>query len=1146
MTAIPPLRVCALLVVLAPGVSLWAQRTPAAPADESPRRVAAVPTPVETARAAVAAPAEEAVVLSPFEVREEVDQGYLATSAQSGTRLRTELRDVAAAVSVVTKDFMGDIGARNLEDLLTYTTGTEVGGMGGNFSEASNSALASGSEMSNEGTFQNVMPGTRVRGLTSADMTRDFFMSGVPMDGYNVERVEISRGANAMLFGLGSPSGIVNTALIKADLRKTRTELQYRTDRYGSYRGSLDHSQLLLQDRLALRFATVYDKAYYQIEPAFNQTQRGYLTGTYRPFKDTQIRVSGEWGQISSNRPRNTPPVDNYTFWWSLGRPVYDLTTGTLRLLAAPTMTNPVTGVIVSPLTATGGRNSNVIVTAVGTSGGTNNMTLIYSDPASGALGIPGTTALGYRSGHIAAVRRNAAGALATDGPMGLADMTRILNQVVYTGHPTQNFWKNSVLTDPAIYDFYRGMMDGPSKHEWADWQCLNVALEQHFLRRTAGLEVAFDRQRLDQGNVLPLSSASAYSLRVDINEYLPSGLRNPNFGRPMTVGFQTAKLTADDSDSARATGYYNLDLTKVGPRWLGRILGAHQLTATHTRSEAFRENYGASNYVNSGVDYSIANQGRVNDASTQGRLVSLYHYMGPNVSGSPTVAGGVVTPVGQLPGGLSRVPILWAGADTQPNATSTANWVIREFNILTAGAKNVNNTRRASGIRRTGQQVNSTSFVTQDRFLEGKVVTTLGWRRDDVHSWDAGTAAMDPATGLGINDPALLYLQKVGVQSERTFSWGAVGHAPDFIKRRLPWGTDLSLTLNRADNFRPTGQRYSMFDELVDPQLGTTKEYGLLLSTFQGKLVLRYAHYETASANASVTLPVQSFADSMEDLLDQTALGNNAGKPGVAEFARWMQTPLGQATVKTFRLREISGGTDWDYDRRTGQVSGTTDIVSEGDEFEVILNPTRHWRIAFNAAQATAIRSNTGTDMIQVVNSLVPLAEAEAARPTAERLWQADNGTQWTNGFRQNVVVPLVQTTSQDGAPTSELRKWRWNVVTNYRFTEGFARGFNLGAAVRWQDKVAIGFPVIVDRIAGPVPDVKHPFYGPTETNYDAWVGYSRRIFGRYQWSVQLNVKNLGIGDELIPIWAQPDGSISSWRIAEPQKWTLTNTISF
>jgi hypothetical protein len=336
------------------------------------------------------------------------------------------------------------------------------------------------------------------------------------------------------------------------------------------------------------------------------------------------------------------------------------------------------------------------------------------------------------------------------------------------------------------------------------------------------------------------------------------------------------------------------------------------------------------------------------------------------------------------------------------------------------------------------------------------------------------------------------------------------------------------------------------MFDELVAPQMGETKEHGLLLSTFNGKLVFRYARYETASSNASVGLPVQAFADSMEDLLDQTALGNNAGKPGVAEFNNWLSTPEGQGVAKTFRLRANASGTDWDYDRRTGQVSGTTDVVSEGDEFEVVLNPTRSWRIAFNASQTIAVRSNTGTDMLKVVNSLLPLIEREAALPIASQLWQADNGTRWNNGFRQNVVVPLIQTTAQDGAPTSELRRWRWNAISNYRFTEGVAKGFNVGAAVRWQDKVSIGFPVIVDPVAGPVPDVKNPFYGPTETNYDAWVGYSRRIFGRYQWSIQLNFKNIGVGNELTPIWAQPDGSIASWRINEPQKWTLTNTISF
>src|SRR4051812_48484641 len=95
-----------------------------------------VPTPAEVKKSDSNPASEETLQLSPFEVRADTDNGYLATSAQSGTRLRSELKDIAASVSVVTKDFMNDIGARNLEDLLTYTTNTEVGGISGNFSES--------------------------------------------------------------------------------------------------------------------------------------------------------------------------------------------------------------------------------------------------------------------------------------------------------------------------------------------------------------------------------------------------------------------------------------------------------------------------------------------------------------------------------------------------------------------------------------------------------------------------------------------------------------------------------------------------------------------------------------------------------------------------------------------------------------------------------------------------------------------------------------------------------------------------------------------------------------------------------------------------------------------------------------------------
>ena len=87
LRSLPAALVCALAVV----APVFAQ-TPARPA-------AAPPSPSTS----------ETVQLSPFEVAAEKDDGYKATSTLAGTRLRTELRDVAASISVITKDFMQDI-----------------------------------------------------------------------------------------------------------------------------------------------------------------------------------------------------------------------------------------------------------------------------------------------------------------------------------------------------------------------------------------------------------------------------------------------------------------------------------------------------------------------------------------------------------------------------------------------------------------------------------------------------------------------------------------------------------------------------------------------------------------------------------------------------------------------------------------------------------------------------------------------------------------------------------------------------------------------------------------------------------------------------------------------------------------------------
>jgi len=62
-------------------------------------------------RAAPAVADEEPILLSPFEVRTEGDVGYTAASALAGGRTDAPLKLTSAAISVMTSQFLEDIGA---------------------------------------------------------------------------------------------------------------------------------------------------------------------------------------------------------------------------------------------------------------------------------------------------------------------------------------------------------------------------------------------------------------------------------------------------------------------------------------------------------------------------------------------------------------------------------------------------------------------------------------------------------------------------------------------------------------------------------------------------------------------------------------------------------------------------------------------------------------------------------------------------------------------------------------------------------------------------------------------------------------------------------------------------------------------------
>src|SRR5690606_28404086 len=147
----------------------------------------------------------------------------------------------------------------------------------------------------------------------SADNTRDFFLSDVPWDSYNISRVDLQRGPNAILFGLGSPAGIINAAINRAEYRN-RGSVEATFDEHGTQRYSLDYNRELVDNVLALRVGVLNNDRQFQQEPAFSRDQRAFGAIKYSPQVLNQdgmlfeVNVNYEHGDISSNRPRNVTP----------------------------------------------------------------------------------------------------------------------------------------------------------------------------------------------------------------------------------------------------------------------------------------------------------------------------------------------------------------------------------------------------------------------------------------------------------------------------------------------------------------------------------------------------------------------------------------------------------------------------------------------------------------------------------------------------------------------------------------------------------------------------------------------------------------------------------------------------------------------
>lgn len=1108
---------------------------------------------------------DDVFTLSPFSVDGSENTGYRATSTLAGTRLKTEIKDIATAISVYTEEFLEDTAATNAEELLVYSAGTEVPGIAGNFANVSAGGAAT---INDDNSRRRPQDNTRVRGLAAADLSRDYFASSIPFDTYNTNAITINRGSNSILFGLGSPAGIINNGLKQAYFGELN-ELKLRVDSFGSTRASIDLNRTLIDDQLAIRITALKENRKYEIEPAFERDDRVFGTLTFKPFKEnsnTTIRAHFESGSINANRPRLSPPVDAVSAWWdpsfnngapypdrlgSNGRPFIDpANEGYAVILPDGTNVTPaffynIGAALWTPAVVFDGPNASLANPAI------SNEPFVTPDRTVPREGVPSY--------------QNSAGDTVRQPSFATLRASALAMRVA--GVPFNGFYQNKQITDSSIFDFNNVLLDGPNKSEWARLSGYNIAIEQLFLNKKAGIELAFDNQSFDDGWVADIDGGRGRFITVDTNVTLQNGQENPNFGRPFVTGIGSAAERYTEREAMRLQAFYELDFNDVfSESKLGQVLGKHTFTGLYNQQSAdtLNANFRRAAWGDERGDFVLANRfGGLSSIYNGNRAVGTQIYLGDSFANEASPAGWNI----QGP----TVPYQIRDTET----VTLFNERTQQFEVQNLSTIQYENERErlASGGNLNRVDVDSSAAVLQSRWFDNMFVTTVGYREDEATIFENPSPPRSPNGNAAILDPAQFFLPSspsAPPLKTNVWSYGVVGHVPSGWLENMPAVDGISIHYSESENFIPSPGRVNIAGEVLPPEGGSTDERGVSMELMDGKVFFKANWYETSQSN--ITEP--NFGD-VEDLFEWEARIIERAPGIIASEADLRQLPLYANAQPFSNLRnyvdpntlapigysqdflDFLGANPVDADGDgfpdEGSIVGnlnlpsglaaTSNIVSTGFEFESVINPVTGWSIMFNAVQQEVVRSGSGPALQALVAERLPIIEQFGDLPQDVR------GDETVIGrINRTVIVPIKSVLAQNDSPlVTEIREWRWNLATNYVFSEGGFKGFGVGGGARWQDDVAIGYAVKNDPELGETLDTDISFSSGKELNLDLWLSYKRPVFGeKVDWKVQLNVRNLDGDDDLIATVANPNGEIAGWRIKEPRSFVLTNTFKF
>ncbi len=1046
---------------------------------------------------------DDAIQLSPFVVDSESDSGYAATQTLGGTRMRTNLADVGASLTVMTAAFMEDLGINSFSEALLYTPSVDS-----TEGDNTDNNRASGTQM-RYGTGQSYS----IRGFNTnsgeQSISHDFFDALDVTDNYNLERVTLSLGPNALLIGVGNPQGVAVTSTKRADLNQNSSSIRTQIDSNSSTRISFDHNHVLIEDKLGIRFNALHDAAREFRQYVGKDQDRGTVSVTYKPLANTTIRVNHE----SYDVHRNIAPL-NYAFdngilrWEAAGRPTIDFVpttanwTGTQAYVDHLGNRIPVAAGVVD---ADGWVDSRTDFDP--------NLALVRDAGNSSrwVVGLPGVEGVvNYR--YTGSIQSN-----------------------TFSGATSANFQRMNpweITGIPKDANLNSGTWEDPSSHERGRWT--QVLLEQK-LAENLYLELGHNIANHNRDYTPSWSS----NIKIDVNRYLPDSRINPGYLQPYAdSGNMQYREVITDLTQSRATLSYELDLTDHN-KWFG----SHSFSALYqdTRkdnNEDLLQNFNVGAVANGGNGWAAA--------STNGSyaLNARTYFINGNV---PTIPDPI-----QVMKNEALIESYGNLIGFSANERQPIN--IERYQFL--GARNNRSDQKAL------------SLGWQSRWWDNRFITVAGYRKDSVDSYVTNTPrdVIDPNIPGAATNAALRYfnsgldqpfLPDPAISSSGiTRTYSAVFHATPRV----------SLFYNESTNFLPVASAtwVNALGEPAPDSKGETQDYGLRFNFMDNRLSFSITKFETSANDQARNANADAGAARaiIDRLRNNYKVGTTAAGPD-SHFQDMLddgQYPIDTGAVSDtwsyvadgYEMRVVyNPSRNWRVSLSGSQNSNTlgTHLAALGRymyERDTKFEGVATWRnYASELRKVEAGQASPSFD-------LNPANEAHRSQAGADALFIETQANNFEINYQDDVALTGI-TTARNG-------KYAANGLVTYSFDrDSRFKGWSVGGNFRYRSANTIGYERDLTGASG-VPAnsvlVDKPLEGDDWHEFGMMFSYQRKLSEKVDMRLQLNVSNLFNSQSARVVTAEYDtlavyGSANAivptrWEIRQPRNFTLTTTFDF